>query len=192
MATRRRVPVGDGGRVRLPDLSSEEGTAGTEEIEAEPCTCPRLDRTDWHEVESDWSDITFVETGTTALMGVPVGFGGMQDELTGKAGKLGATAPDDAMLLIGPGRFRRRVLLEVEGVSPGAKGVTAPGGVAYSRLVAAPWGEMQREMDATKAEAREKYGRDPDTTWVWYLTCRQCSSEREYETLFIAHYRDVR
>ena len=64
-----------------------------------------------------------------------------------------------------------------------------PGGVAWTRLLPAPWGRMRALMGETKRLARERYGRAPDSVWVWYLTCRVCSAEREFETLFVAHYR---
>ena len=154
------------------------------------CDCPHLDRDDWHEVESDWSDIAFVKGTTNAVMGVPVGFGGIRGELERKAAKAGARIPDDPMFLLGSGRFRRPVLLEVEDAPPGAKDIVHPGGFAFSRLVPAPWGEMQKVVDQTEAIAAEKYGRKPDSVWVWYLTCRECSGERNFETLIVAHYRE--
>src|SRR5690606_19246228 len=118
------------------------------------------------EVESDWSDIAFVKGATNAVMGVPVGFGGIRGELERKAAKAGARIPDDPMLLLGSGRFRRPVLLEVEDAPPGAKDIVHPGGFAFSRLVPAPWGEMQKVVDQTEAIAAEKYGRKPDSVWV--------------------------
>ncbi|MCK9517971.1 MAG: hypothetical protein M0R74_02920, partial [Dehalococcoidia bacterium] len=101
-----------------------------------------------------------------------------------------ATVPEDAMFLLGAGRFRRPVLLEVEDPKPGAKDVVRPGGFAYTRLVSAPWGEMQKAVDTTESIAREKYGRKPNDLWVWYLTCRECSQERNFETLFVAHFEE--
>ena len=94
------------------------------------------------------------------------------------------------MLLNGAGQFRRQVLLEVEGVPAGAKGFLRPGGIAFTRIFEATWGQLGRVADQTKMEARTKYGRSPDNVWVWYLTCRQCSKERNFETLIVAHYRE--
>ncbi|MCC6381119.1 MAG: hypothetical protein IT304_01365 [Dehalococcoidia bacterium] len=182
MPERRRVRVGKDQRPEPPP-----------ELPLEPlqCACPRLDRDDWDDVESDWSDIAFLRTGTTAVMGVPVGYAGSRAALSKKAAGLGLAVPDDAMFLIGAGRFRRPVMLEVEETAPGQRGVVRPGGVAYSRLVSAPWGEMGRVVEETRQRARERYGRQPDALWLWYLTCRTCSQEREYETLVVAHYADV-
>lgn len=161
------------------------------EVEEAPqgCGCPQLDPEDWHEVESDWSDIAFVRTSTTAVMGVPVGFAGIREELEKKAAKAGASVPADAMFLLGAGRFRRPVLLEIEEPAAG-KDVVHPGGFAYTRLVPAPWGDMQKVVDSTEAVATEKYGRKPDDLWVWYLTCRACSNERNFETLIVAHFKE--
>ena len=156
------------------------------------CDCPRLEPDDWHEVESDWSDITFLKASTGAVLGVPTGYDSVRTALLERAAKLGASVPEDAMLLLGSGRFRRSVLLEVENLPEGAKDVERPGGVAFSRLVQAPWGQMQGKVEETRERAREAYGREPDATWVWYLTCRVCSRERNFETLIIAHYRDAR
>lgn len=151
------------------------------------CSCVSLAAEDWDRVESDWSDIQFVRTTLPAVMGVPLRYEAVRAALAGEAAKLGATVPEGAMLLIGEGRFRRPVLLEIEGAPPNSKGVERPGGVAFTRLVPAPWGEMKRVMSAFHAEVRVKYGRMPDATWVWYLTCGKCSAEREFETLFVAH-----
>lgn len=182
MPERRRVPVGKNQRPAAPP-----------ELPLEPvrCPCPRLERDDWDDVESDWSGIAFLRAGTTAILGVPVGYAGSRAQLGKKAAKLGLVVPDDAMFLIGAGRFRRPVMLEVEGAAPGQRGVFHPGGLAYSRLVSAPWGQMGRVVEETRARARERYGRAPDALWLWYLTCRECSQEREYETLVIAHYKDA-
>lgn len=156
------------------------------------CDCPRLDHGDWDRVESDWSDIAFVKTATNAVLGVPVGFDVKRKELTAKAAKAGATVPADAMMLLGAGRFRRPMMLEIEDAPEKAKGIQRPGGLVYTRLLSAPWGAMQKMVDETETEAAEKYGRKPDALWVWYLTCRQCSKEREFETLILAHYKESR
>jgi hypothetical protein len=179
---RHRVPVSKKGERAQPELPEL----------AETCDCPRLERDEWHEVESDWSDITFVQTSTTAVLGVPVGYESTRSDLQKKAAKLGVSVPDDAMLLMGEGRFRRPVMLEVEGAETGARGVVTPGGIAYSRLVPAPWGQIQRLVDETVDLAKERYGGPPDDLWLWYLTCRVCSKEREFETLIIAHYAQRR
>lgn len=171
--------------VRKEDVI-EEAPAGPSD-----CDCPRLDPEDWDAVENDWSDITFVKTSTSAVLGVPVGFDSSREELRKKAAKAGATVPEDAMLLIGSGKFRRPILLEVEGAAEGAKDIERPGGIAFTRLVPAPWGELPKVVERTRKEAQEKYGRDPDALWVWYLTCRQCSRERNFETLIVAHYREA-
>lgn len=162
--------------------------AGREVLPAPACDCPRLSPADWDGVESDWSDIAFLQAHIKAVAGVPVGYARLQADLRERAASLGGCVPEDAMLLLGPGRFRRPLLLEVEDVPDPAKGVVRPGGVAYSRLVFAPWGGMQRAVDETNDAARERFGRDPSATYVWYLTCRQCSSARNYETLVVAHY----
>jgi hypothetical protein len=180
--------------VKVVDQGAKAQPAADDEpdgdVIAEGCDCPRLDPEDWHEVESDWSDITFVRTTTNAVMGVPVGFAGIREELEKKAAKAGARVPDDAMFVLGAGRFRRPVMLEVEDAPRGAKDVVHPGGFAYTRLVPAPWGDMQKVVDQTDAIATEKYGRKPDDVWVWYLTCKFCSSERNFETLIVAHFKE--
>jgi len=197
MTERRRVPVSpkEGGprRPAIPDSlpaardESEAATEGTADGPA--CDCPVLDPGDWDGVESDWSGITFLKTTTTAVLGVPMGFGSARAALAGAAGKVGANVPGDAMLLLGPGRFRRQLMLEVEGAPAHAKGVARPGGLVYTRLLPAPWGQMRAQLDATRDAACEKYGRNPDQMWIWYLTCRACSADRNFETLFVAHYR---
>lgn len=48
---------------------------------------------------------------------------------------------------------------------------------------------MKSAVERTKTEAREKYGRKPDDVWIWYLTCRECSAARKFETLVVAHYK---
>jgi hypothetical protein len=182
MTEYRRVPV-SGKRKHEPAQPPDEGTA--------ECSCPRLDPEDWHEVESDWSDIAFLKGTTGAVLGVPTGYDAVRTELRNRAEKIGAEVPEDAMLLLGAGRFRRPVLLEIEGAPEGTSRIERPGGVAYSELVEAPWGKMQGLVDETREHARLRYGREPDAVWIWYLTCRLCSRERNFETLIIAHYRTL-
>ncbi|MEO8538218.1 MAG: hydrolase [bacterium] len=183
MSERRRVPLDDSGMpVRKADVPPDE---------PEGCDCPRLEKEDWDAVESDWSDVTFVRTTTNAVLGVPVGYNSALAELRKQASELGATVPEDAMLLNGSGRFRRPVMLEIEG-GRDSKEVIRPGGVIFSRLLEAPWGELPRAAERTRKEAAEKYGRAPDDTWIWYLTCRQCSKARKFETLIVTHYRDAK
>ncbi len=178
--------------MRVDGSSPRRKPAATETVPEAPaeCDCPRLDPAEWDNVESDWSDITFVRTSTTAVLGVPVGYAASRADLLKLANKAGATVPDDAMLLMGSGRFRRPIMLEVEDVVRDAKGIHCPGGVAFSRIVEAPWGQMQRIVDEARDAATERYGRAPDNLWVWYLTCRECSRERNFETLVIAHFKD--
>ncbi len=178
MTERRRVRV---------DRRQQAPT--TEPAEPADCACPRLARDDWHDVESDWSDIAFLRTTVNAVLGVPVGYIGAKTGLEARARKLELSVPADPMVLLGAGRFRRPLLLEVDGAAPGARGVYVPGGVAYTRLVEAPWGQMQKLADEMHDVATEKYGKAPAAIWVWYLTCRLCSHERNFETLLIAHDR---
>lgn len=185
MARSRRVRVDKRERPRSAERKPEPAPR---EVAPAECSCPRLDADDWHDVESDWSDVQFARTAIPAVLGVPVGFNRVRARLEERARAMGASVPEDAMLLLGPGRVRRQVLLEVEGVEAGAKGLYEPGGVAFSRLVPAPWGEMRRRLTETVEKARERYGRAPDRTWIWYLTCNECSGERDFETLFVAHY----
>ncbi len=183
----RRIPLDEKGMpVRKEDVPDEEPSGPSD------CECPRLDADEWDAVENDWSDITFVKTNTSAVLGVPVGFDSSREELRKKAAMAGATVPEDAMLLIGSGKFRRPILLEVEDVPHGARGIERPGGIAYTRLVPAPWGELPKVVERTRRQAHEKYGRAPDDLWVWYLTCRRCSKERDFETLIVAHYGETR
>tara|TARA_Y100000588_G_C14232182_1_gene915738 strand:- start:2012 stop:2281 length:270 start_codon:yes stop_codon:yes gene_type:complete len=79
-------------------------------------------------------------------------------------------------------------MLEVEEADSSRRDIVTPGGVVFTRLLSAPWGQMRTLMKETRAMARERYGRNPETIWVWYLTCQNCSPERNFETLFIAHY----
>jgi len=153
------------------------------------CSCPILEAEDWHEVESDWSDITFLKGSVSALLGVPVGYANVRESLMARARRMGAVVPEEPMVLLGSGRFRRRLLLEVEGTKRGARGVVFPGGIIFSRLLEVPWGEMKRAVAASSEIARARYGRKPDDVFVWYLTCRECSRDRNFETLIVAHYR---
>lgn len=177
-------------RVRI-DGKPPKRDAPKQDVAAPPaeCNCPRLDADDWNEVESDWGDITFVSSSTNAVLGVPVGYDVARKNLFAKAAKLGATVPEEPMILLGSGRFRRTILLEVEDVPPGAKGIERPGGIAFTQLMEAPWGEMRHKVDTAREVATQHYGRKPDNLWVWYVTCRECSHERNFETLIIAHYR---
>ncbi len=195
MTERRRVPIDEktGKSVVLPEFLSGPPPEPSPDVEEAPsCPCPRLDRDEWHEVESDWSDITFIRVAIAAAMGVPVGYASARDDLAAKAKAMGATIPDDAMVLLGEGRFRRPVMLEVEGAPAGTRGVERPGGVVFTRLVPARYGDMKRVVEETVAAATERYGKKPDATWIWYLTCRGCSAERDYETLVLAHYREAK
>ena len=45
-------------------------------------------------------------------------------------------------------------------------------------------------MTEFETQATARYGRRPDKTWVWYLTCQICTTERNFETLFVAHYKN--
>lgn len=188
MTQRRRVRVDDHGK---KPKQQPPPAAANEPAPPAGCTCPRLEQADWNDVESDWSDIAFLKTSTNALFGVPMGYDAARTGLEARAEKLGLTIPDDAIILLGAGQFRRPILLEVENVPPGTKGVIHPGGIAYSQLVEAPWGEMRHKAGAFTEAATERYGRKPDDVWIWYLTCRECSHERNFETLLIAHYRQA-
>lgn len=184
---RRRVRLDERGMpVTRQEAEDAEGVRVEDNID---CACPRLDIEDWDKVENDWSDILFARASTNAVLGVPVGYDGTRAELREIAAAAGGTVPEDAMLLIGSGKFRRPIMLEVEDAAPGAKGIHQPGGIAYTRLLQAPWGQLPKLTRATEMEARQKYGRSPDDTWVWYLTCRECSKPRNFETLIVAHYR---
>ncbi|HXU24236.1 MAG TPA: hydrolase [Tepidiformaceae bacterium] len=189
------------GRVRVridgkaPRRGSRHDSQAPVNLEPEPpaeCDCPRLDPEEWNEVENDWSDITFLKTTTTALLGVPMGYDSTRKEVAAKANAIGATIPEDGMLLLGSGRFRRPLLLEVEDAPEHGKGIERPGGIAFTMLVEAPWGQIQGKVEETRRAATERYGRGPDNVWVWYLTCRECSHERNFETLIVAHYRHPR
>ncbi len=173
---RRRIPVDQAGAGRARSTD-----------EPEPCDCPRLEPDEWHEVESDWSDITFARIAIPALFGVPIRFWSNRRKLVDRAEAAGVV-PEDAMLLMGPGRVRRTVMLEVEDADTSRPDIVVPGGVVFTRLMAAPWGQMRSLMKETRDMARERYGRKPAAIWVWYLTCQSCSPERNFETLFVAHY----
>ncbi len=185
---RRRVRLDEGG---MPVSKRDAAGAGQEAPGDIDCSCPNLDAEDWDKVENDWSDIAFARASTNAVLGVPIGYDGVRDDLRKIAESAGGTVPDDAMLLVGAGKFRRPILLEVEDANDEAKGIYRPGGIAYTRLLEAPWGQLPKLSRNTEMEARQKYGRDPDDTWVWYLTCRECSKARNFETLIVAHYRTV-
>ncbi len=198
---RRRVPLDEGGLPTFAKDVHDNVDDDPDPLSGESdCECPRLDPSDWDEVESDWSDITFLRAHTNAVLGVPVGYDGTRKELRARAAGLGLEVPADAMLLVGSGRFRRPVMLEVEGSASGnvdgkgkveakaAKGIEQPGGIAFSRLISAPWGQMQGLVDETRDMARARYGKAPDGVWVWYITCRECSAARNFETLILAHY----
>ena len=195
MSERRRVPVDPAHeRSKLTfgaDAFRDIVAVASGAVPAD-CDCPRLDRDEWHEVESDWTGITFVKTGMNAVVGVPVGYAGAKDQLIRKAARAGASIPDDPMVLLGEGTMRRPVMLEIEDVPPGATGIERPGGVAFTRLVPAPLGRMKHAVVETKEVAKQRYGREPDAIWIWYLTCRVCSSPREFETLILAHYREAK
>jgi hypothetical protein len=187
---RRRVPVKkDSKRPAARPAISEAIELARAAATPEDCQCPRLDAADWHEVESEWSDIAFIKSHVNAAMGVPVGYGNAVYALNARAGRQGLTVPEDPMILLGAGNLRRPLLLEVE-APPEFKGAVRPGGVAYSRLVPAPMGQMKSAVAETVAAARNRYGRKPDAVWLWYLTCRLCSSGRNFETLVLAHFRD--
>lgn len=147
---------------------------------------------DWHEIESDWSDIAFLRGTTNAVLGVPLGYQNRAADLRQRAESLSLEVPEDGMLLLGEGRVRRPIMLEVEprGRSQAElKELYRPGGVAWSRLVPAPYGKMKQVVDETVTAARARYQKKPDDVWVWYLTCRICSAPREFETLIVAHYK---
>lgn len=189
MSRRKRVRLDKGGRAATREKQPAAQPA-SEPTSQPGCDCPELEPADWDGVESDWSDIQFVRVHAIAAWGVPVGFSGLRKRLESAAASAGGTIPRDAMLLLGAGKFRRPVMMEVEDADPGARGVTMPGGVVYTRLLKTPWSDMAANAKQTTGEAQQRFGRDPDNLWVWYLTCTECSSERDYETLFVAHYRD--
>jgi hypothetical protein len=185
MPEMRRVPV-DPKRVNpIPDL----GISARGSDEPQPCDCPHLEAEDWDEVENDWSDIAFLKGATNAVLGLPVGYHSLTTELREKAVSLGLAIPDDPMVLLGEGKFRRALLLEVEAPPDVTRNIYRPGGIAFTRLAPGPPGKVGKLMEETRALARERYGKSPDAEWIWYLTCRECSAPREYETLVVLHYR---
>jgi hypothetical protein len=178
----RRVPVDDSGK----DPNQDQDHSPPE---PQTCDCPFLDGADWHEIESDWSDIAFVQIKVPAVMGVPLKFREVKKRLRVQAESIGATVPEDPMVLLGEGKMRRPVMLEVEPEDDAdPKKIVTPGGIAFTRLVPAPWGEIKKEHQATVRAAVERYGRKPDVMWLWYLTCSICSGDRDFETLFVAYY----
>lgn len=186
MAERKRVPIWQEGIPRRAAPAAQSDAP--ESVNDEACDCPRLDASDWHEAESDWTDITFLRGAVFAVLGVPMNYVSVRNRLRIKAEALGATVPEGAMLLMGAGKFRRPIMLEVEAAPRGTRGLERPGGLAYSRLLPAPLGAMKRAVADTQMQARSNYGRSPDATWLWYLTCKVCSRERNFETLILAHY----
>ncbi len=177
----RRVPLDDRGR----PIGSRP------ETEPEPdCACPRLDPEEWHEVESDWSGAKFLRGRVWSAFGVPLTYHRAWRGLEERARRHGLPVAEEPMVLLGPGRLARTLLLELADDAPVTPAVWQPGGFAFSRLVPAPLGAMKRELAATVEEARKRYGRPPDAVWIWYLTCASCSRARNFETLFLAHYRD--
>jgi hypothetical protein len=161
-----------------------------ESTDAEECACPRLDVDDWHEVESDWTDIQFLKSSLAAVAGVPIGFAGVRDKLAKEANAFGMAIPDSPMLLLGEGRLRRPVLLEVE-TDVSHPNLVRPGGFAWSRVLPASFGQMKNLATETRKLAEQRLGRAPDDFWVWYLTCAVCSEARNWETMFVAHYREA-
>jgi hypothetical protein len=156
------------------------------------CKCPLLDPDDWNAVESDWSDIQFLRGTTPAVLGVPLRFSATRDRLVKKAKQLGGKLPEDAMILVGNGKFRRDILVELDNNRkiPSNKKIFDPGGVSFTKIYEAPWGQMRNLMTEFETQATARYGRRPDKTWVWYLTCQICTTERNFETLFVAHYKN--
>lgn len=176
-----------------PEVEPGAAGDGPEAISQPPgvgCDCVALDAADWHEVESDWSDVAFLPMSVGAILGVPLGYQRMLKRIGRKTREVGLTVPEGAMMLVGQGRFRRPVLVEVE-EAEGAQAsavLVRPGGFAYSRLVPAAYGDLKRRFEETEEAAIARYGKPPDSMWTWFITCRQCSAERNFETLFVAHY----
>lgn len=187
MPEMRRVPVDPKRRPANPIPDVGMAARGTDEPAL--CDCPHLEAGDWDEAENDWSDIAFLKGTANAVMGVPVSYRSLTVELHKKALDLGLTIPDDAMVLLGEGKFRRPLLLEVEAPASLRKGIFRPGGIAFTRLAPAPPGKIGNLLKETRAIAKERYRRSPDAEWIWYLTCRECSGAREFETLVALHYR---
>ena len=156
------------------------------------CKCPILDPEEWNAIESDWNDIRFLRGAAFAIFGVPLRFGATRNALIKTAKKLSGKLPEDAMILIGSGRFRREILIELDNHKkiPDNKRIFEPGGFSFTRIYEAPWGQMRNLMTGFENQATTRYGRKPDQTWVWYLTCQICTTARNFETLFVAHYRN--
>lgn len=154
------------------------------------CSCPHLDHDDWDRAESDWDGIAFLKSSMTVALGVPIGYYRKRREAAERAEAIGATVPDGAMVLLGEGRVMRPMLLEVEDAPEKHRSIVRPGGIAYTQLVEAPPGKVKGIRDTFLADAKRKYGRSPDDFYLWYLTCRECSAERNFETLLVAHYRN--
>ena len=180
----QRVPVEETNQSRRSENTSPE-------IE-EDCKCPRLDPDEWNAIESDWNDIRFLRGAAPALFGVPLRFEATRNTLVKTAKQLSGKLPEDAMILIGSGRFRREILIELDNLEtiPDNKRIFAPGGFSFSKIYEAPWGQMRNLMTEFETQATARYGRRPDKTWVWYLTCQICTTERNFETLFVAHYKN--
>lgn len=174
-------------RVRL-DGKGEPVAPASPVDDSEPCDCPQLDPAEWHEAENDWSDIQFLRTHIKALAGVPMGFTALKSELIDRALASGATVPGDPMILLGEGRFRRPLLIEIEDAPPDLDGLFEPGGFAFTLLEKAPPGTVGKLEKQAREAAAAKYGRQPDHLWLWYLTCGRCSGERDFETLFVSHF----
>ena len=108
MPRRRRVSVDK----KNEPVQREVGA--NDAVDELDCPCPALDPGDWHEVESDWSDITFIRLHIPALFGVPLGYGKLKTRAREAAEKIGAVIPLDGMVLMGAGRLIRTVLVEAE------------------------------------------------------------------------------
>lgn len=190
MPEMRRVPVDPKKRKEAEELATYAADAA-KESEGLTCECPELDPEEWHETESDWSDIAFLKSTTTAVLGVPFGYQSTRDELRAKAKDLDLELPEGGMVLLGEGKFRRPVLVEID-VAQGTRGpdIFRPGGVAFTRLVPGKMGTLGKLLSETTGMAIGRYGRKPDNVWLWYLTCRECSEPRGFETLIVCHYRE--
>lgn len=185
----RRVPVSQKAKSTNPVPEFGARIEQTPEEEPIACNCPHLDHEEWDEAENDWSDIAFLKGTTNAVMGVPVNFQALTTELREKAAKRGYAVPEDAMILLGEGKFRRPLLLEVEVDASETKDIYRPGGIAFTHIAPGPPGKVGDLMTESRRMAKERYGRGPDAEWIWYLTCRHCSAARDYETLIALHYR---
>lgn len=169
---------------------SSQALEATEQEEEFPesCGCPVLDHADWHRVESDWSDISFLRLHAGAVFGVIANYQKLLDRVLAEAESVGLKPPDEPMVLLGPGKFRRPVLVEVEDTEETSVSLVRPGGFAYTQIVSAPPGQITDILAEAANTAGDKYGREPSAMWTWYLTCRKCSADREFETLFVAHF----